>query len=143
MNKLSQLIVKLRYVILAVAFALLIPSAIGYFNTRVNYDILTYLPKDIETMQGQDILLDQFGTGAFVLYVAEGMEEKDVIQLQRKMNDVTIAAVKKAKHVGILNACLRIKMMFKDQAKFTIESEKGIGMSVIITIPADMITIAE
>ncbi len=88
MNKLSQLIVKLRYVILVVAFALLIPSAIGYFNTRVNYDILTYLPKDIETMKGQDILLDQFGTGAFVLYVAEGMEEKDVANLKSQIEQV-------------------------------------------------------
>ena len=50
--------------------------------------------------------------------------------------------VRAAKHVGILNACLRIKMMFKDQVKFTIESEKGIGMSVIITIPSDLITTA-
>ena len=88
MNKLSQLIVKLRYVILIVSMALLIPSAIGYFNTRVNYDILTYLPKEIETMQGQDILLDQFGTGAFVLYVAEGMEEKDVAALKANIEKV-------------------------------------------------------
>ena len=88
MNKLSQLIVKLRYVILIAAVALLIPSAIGYFNTRVNYDILTYLPKDIETMKGQDILLDQFGTGSFVLYVAEGMEEKDVAKLKSKIENV-------------------------------------------------------
>lgn len=88
MNKLSQIIVKLRYVILIVAFALLIPSAIGYFNTRVNYDILTYLPKDIETMKGQDILLDQFGTGAFVLYVAEGMDEKDVSNLKAEIEKV-------------------------------------------------------
>ncbi|MCR5670157.1 MAG: MMPL family transporter [Butyrivibrio sp.] len=88
MNKLSQLIVKLRYVILIAAVALLVPSAIGYFNTRVNYDILTYLPKDIETMQGQDILLDQFGTGAFVLYVAEGMEEKDVANLKANIENV-------------------------------------------------------
>ncbi len=88
MNKLSQLIVKLRYVILIVAFALLIPSAIGYFNTRVNYDILTYLPKDIETMKGQDVLLDQFGTGAFVLYVCEGMDEKDVANLKANIEEV-------------------------------------------------------
>ncbi len=88
MKKLSQLIVKLRYIILIVAFALLIPSAIGYFNTRVNYDILTYLPKDIETMKGQDILLDQFGTGSFVLYVAEGMEEKDVADLKARIEKV-------------------------------------------------------
>jgi predicted RND superfamily exporter protein len=88
MNKLSHLIVKLRYVILIVAFVLLIPSAIGYFNTRVNYDILTYLPGDIETMKGQDILLDQFGTGAFVLYVAEGMDEKDVSNLKAEIEKV-------------------------------------------------------
>ncbi|WP_035775265.1 efflux RND transporter permease subunit [Butyrivibrio sp. VCB2001] len=88
MNKLSKLIVKLRYVILIAAVALLIPSAIGYFNTRVNYDILTYLPEDIETMKGQDILLDQFGTGSFVLFVAEGMEEKDVAALKTKIENV-------------------------------------------------------
>ena len=88
MNKLSHLIVKLRYAILIAAIALLVPSAIGYFNTRVNYDILTYLPKNIETMQGQDILLDQFGTGSFVLYVAEGMEEKDVSKLKENIENV-------------------------------------------------------
>ena len=87
MNRLSQLIVKLRYVILIAAVALLIPSAIGYFNTRVNYDILTYLPKDIETMKGQDILLDQFGTGAFVLYVAEGDILRDYILPQGASRD--------------------------------------------------------
>ena len=66
----------------------------------------------------------------------DGMDEADANLLQHNMNEVTIDTIKKAKHVGILNACLRIKMMFKDQAKFAIESEKGIGMSVIITIPA-------
>lgn len=88
MNKLSQLIVKMRFIILIEAIALLIPAGIGYLNTRVNYDILTYLPKDIETMQGQDILLDQFGTGSFVLYVAEGMEEKDVAALKAGIEEV-------------------------------------------------------
>lgn len=73
----------------------------------------------------------------------DGMEESDVDTLQKKMNGVTIDMVKEAKHVGILNACLRIKMMFNNRAKFAIESEKGIGMSVIIMIPADLITTAE
>jgi len=72
----------------------------------------------------------------------DGMEEEEVALLQQRMNSVTIDTIKKAKHVGILNACLRIKMMFKDKARFAIESEKGIGMSVIIMIPADMITTA-
>ncbi len=88
MNKLSHLIVKLRYVILIAALALLVPAGIGYLNTRVNYDILTYLPKDIETMKVQDILLYQFGTGSFVLYVAEGMEEKDVATLKENIEKV-------------------------------------------------------
>ena len=73
----------------------------------------------------------------------DGMEEEDVKVLQEKMNNVTIDMIREAKHVGILNACLRIKMMFKDKAKFTIESEKGIGMSVIIQIPEDMIKTAD
>lgn len=63
MKKFAKGIVKCRVMILILAVALLIPSAIGYFNTRINYDVLTYLPKDIETMVGQDILLDQFGVG--------------------------------------------------------------------------------
>lgn len=52
-------------------FLLLIPSAIGYMKTRINYDILSYLPGQIETMKGQDILLDEFGTGAFSFVVVE------------------------------------------------------------------------
>jgi predicted RND superfamily exporter protein len=88
MKKISHIIVKLRYLILLVAIGLLIPAVIGYINTRVNYDILSYLPKDIETMKGQDILLDQFGTGSFVLYVTEGMEEKDVAALKAKIEQV-------------------------------------------------------
>lgn len=73
----------------------------------------------------------------------DGMDDKDVSTLQERMNNVTIDTIRKAKHVGILNACLRIKMMFRDQARFAIESEKGIGMSVIITIPLDLITKSE
>ena len=73
----------------------------------------------------------------------DGMDEEDVAALQDKMNNVTIDMIREAKHVGILNACLRIKMMFKDKAKFSIESEKGIGMSVIIQIPEDMITTSD
>ena len=69
----------------------------------------------------------------------DGMEDDEAKNLERKMNCVTIDMIKNAKHVGILNACLRIKMMFQNRAKFTIETEKGIGMSVIITIPQDLI----
>ena len=88
MKTFSKGIVKLRYIILIAAIALLIPSAIGYFNTRVNYDILSYLPKDIETMKGQDILADDFGTGAFSMCVVEGMDLKDVAKLKEKIEGV-------------------------------------------------------
>ncbi len=88
MLKLGEKIVSARVVILILGFVLLIPAAYGYIKTRVNYDILSYLPKDIETMVGQDILVDQFGTGAFSLYVVEGMEDKEVSALKSKIEDV-------------------------------------------------------
>ena len=88
MIKFGKTVVKLRIPILILSFLLLIPSAIGYFNTRVNYDILTYLPKDIETMKGQDILLDEFGTGAFSFCVVDGMEPKDISAMREEMAQV-------------------------------------------------------
>ena len=69
-------VVKFRIPIFILSLLLLIPSLIGFIHTRVNYDILSYLPKDIETMKGQDIMADQFGTGAFATFVVEGMEFK-------------------------------------------------------------------
>ena len=54
------------------------PSVLGYLHTRVNYDILSYLPENIETMKGQDILVDEFGTGAFSTFVVDGMSNKEV-----------------------------------------------------------------
>ena len=77
-----------------------------------------------------DLILEVEDTG-------DGMAEDEVKVLERRMNYVTLDMVKKARHVGILNACLRMKLMFDEKARFTIESEKGIGMSVIITIPQD------
>ena len=81
-------VVKCRYLILIVSILLLIPAAIGYFKTRVNYDILTYLPEDIETMEGQDILVEEFGTGAFSMCVVEGMADKDISKMKEKMEAV-------------------------------------------------------
>lgn len=81
-------IVKYRAVILMISILLLIPSALGYLNTRVNYDVLTYLPKDIETMKGQDIMVEDFGTGAFSMFIVDGMEDKDVVKLKEKIEKV-------------------------------------------------------
>ncbi len=81
-------VVKHKIAILVIGILLLIPSALGYFKTRVNYDILTYLPKDIETMKGQDILVDEFGTGAFSMCVVEGMSDKDISKMRKQMEEV-------------------------------------------------------
>ena len=88
MKGLGKAVVKFRIPILIVAFVLLVPAAIGFFRTRVNYDVLTYLPKEIETMKGQDILVDEFGTGAFSFFITEGMEDKDVAALKQKIEGV-------------------------------------------------------
>lgn len=88
MKKIGKGVVKCRVMILILSVLLLVPSAIGYFNTRVNYDILSYLPSEIETMKGQEILKDEFGIGAFSLCVVEGMEDKDVCSLEEKMEEI-------------------------------------------------------
>ena len=88
MIKFGKGVVKHRVLILIISFALLIPAAFGYFNTRVNYDILSYLPGELESMKGQDILVDEFGTGAFSLCVIEGMEDKDISTLREQITDV-------------------------------------------------------
>ena len=81
-------VVKYRVLILILGVLLLIPSVFGYLNTRVNYDVLTYLPDNIETMKGQDILVNEFGTGAFSMFIVDGMEEKDVAELKEKIEKV-------------------------------------------------------
>ena len=88
MKKFGKVVVKLRIPILVLSFLLLIPSVLGYFNTRVNYDILYYLPSDIDTMQGQDILLDDFGKGAYAMVVVDGMNKSNVSKLVKKAEGV-------------------------------------------------------
>ena len=81
-------VVKYRVLILIGSVLLLIPATLGYLHTRVNYDVLTYLPDDIETMQGQDILVNDFNTGAFSMFIVDGMEDKDVSALKAKIEQV-------------------------------------------------------
>ena len=88
MRKISQKIAKSKILILIIAFILLIPSAIGYFKTKVNYDILSYLPNDLETRQAQKILKDEFNCGSLVMLIVEGMENKDVLKLKDKVSEV-------------------------------------------------------
>ncbi len=88
MKKLGERIVKARHVILIVSILLLIPAAIGYFNTRVNYDLLYYLPDGIDTMEGQDILMDEFHAGAFGIVMVDKMDDNNVSKLIEKMKKV-------------------------------------------------------
>lgn len=88
MNKLSREIVKLRIPILILSILLLIPAGIGYIKTRINYNVLDYLPKEIDTMKGQDILLDEFGKGAYATVVVENMDAKDLTKLENKIKAV-------------------------------------------------------
>ena len=88
MKKIGKAIAKGRYLIFILALALLVPSAIGYLNTRVNYDILSYLPESLETVSGQDIMVDEFGMGAFSMVIVEGMDNKDAAALEADLETI-------------------------------------------------------
>ena len=98
MIKFGKWVVKNRILILILAFTLLIPSGISFINTRINFDILSYLPGEIETMKGQDILVDEFKTGAVSFIVIENMKDKDVETLSEKIS--TLEGVKKVVWYG-------------------------------------------
>ena len=88
MVKVGKKIVKFRVPILILSIILLIPAVWGYVNTRINYDVLTYLPEDIETMQGQEIMTNDFGIGAFSMLMVDGMEDKEIVKLKEKVETV-------------------------------------------------------
>ena len=88
MVKAGKWIAKHRVLILIVSALLMIPSFFGIVNTRVNYDLLSYLPEHLETVKGQDILVDEYGMGAFSMVVVEDMELKDVQKLEEKFSEV-------------------------------------------------------
>ena len=88
MVSLGKWIAKHKYLILLIGFLLLIPSFYGMIKTRTNYDILSYLPDTLETVKGQDIMVDEFGMGAFSMVVVEGMELKDVQKLEDQFSEV-------------------------------------------------------
>ncbi|WP_138296448.1 MULTISPECIES: MMPL family transporter [unclassified Clostridium] len=88
MIKFGKAVVKLRIPILILAVILLIPSVLGILGTRINYDMLDYLPEDMDTVKGQNILLEDFGKGAFSLVMVEGMPTKDVSALKAQMEQV-------------------------------------------------------
>ncbi|MEG0777956.1 MAG: MMPL family transporter [Oscillospiraceae bacterium] len=88
MQKFGHAVVKHRKLIIILSLILLIPSVFGMFSTRINYDMLDYLPKDMDTAKGQEILLNDFGKGAFSFVIVEGMDTKDVVTLKKNIEKV-------------------------------------------------------
>lgn len=88
MYKLGKGVVKFRIPIVILAILLLIPSTLGMIKTRINYDILSYLPEDIDTMKGQEIMLEEFGKGGFAFVILDGMDDKDVSALKEEIAEV-------------------------------------------------------
>ena len=84
----GKTVVKLRHAILVLALILIIPSAIGMVKTRVNYDMLSYLPSDMESVKGQDLLMDEFHKGGFSILVLENMKTDDVTKLKKDIEKV-------------------------------------------------------
>lgn len=88
MVKIGKWIAKHKKLILLIGILLLIPSYMGMAATRINYDVLSYLPDTLETVKGQDIMVDEFGMGAFSMIVVEDMEMKDVSALKEQVESV-------------------------------------------------------
>ncbi len=88
MISIGKWITKHKNIILIIAVLLLIPSGFGYLQTKVNYDVLSYLPKSLETVKGQDVMVDEFGMGAFSMIVAEDMSMKDAAQLEKDIESI-------------------------------------------------------
>lgn len=88
MLKFGRTVTRKRKIILIIGLLLVIPAAIGYFNTGVNYDVLMYLPDSMETVKGQDVLLDEFNKGGFAMVMVEGMDKKDVSAMKKDIENV-------------------------------------------------------
>lgn len=110
--KFGKWITRHKALVLISAFILMIPAAIGYVSTRINYDVLSYLPQSLETVSGQDTMVDEFGMGAFSMIIVEDMEKKDVAELKDKL--------KKVEHVSDV-------LWYDDAMDITVPMEKFSG----------------
>lgn len=136
MIKFGKKVVKFRVLVLVASFLFLIPSVFGYLNTRINYDILSYLPGDIETMQGQDILLEEFGTGAFSVCVVPGLGDKEISVLEGELKDV--AHVKDVLWYGSITDLTVPVEMLPGDLKETLKSRETGSSLMIVTFDTSM-----
>lgn len=131
MIKFGKWVVKYRVLILILSVVLLIPAGIGYFHTRINYDILSYLPGEIETMEGQDILLDEFGTGAFSFIIIENANDQDIEELADQIDDVD--HVKKVIWYGtVADLSIPRELLPDDAYDFFNNSDAGSQLMVVM-----------
>ena len=93
MHKFGKLVCKYKKIILLIAIILLIPSAIGMAKTKINYNILVYLPDDIETVEGQNILIDDFQMGAYTIILLDDMPEKQILKLEDEIKSMDSVAM--------------------------------------------------
>ena len=93
MKSFGQIIVKYRKIILIIGILLLIPAVMGFIKTRVNYDILVYLPEDIETVQGENVLKDDFGMGSYSVVILENMKNKNILELEEEVKKIDQVAM--------------------------------------------------
>lgn len=130
MKKFAEKIVQFRIPILIISLLLLIPSVIGFLNMRINYDILYYLPDDIETMEGQDILMDEFGKGAYGMLVCNGLDSADAIKLADRLEEVDHVA--DVICYDSLTGGEIPKEMLPDEIKDVFYSDDGEGMLMFL-----------
>ena len=116
MVKTGKWIAKHRILIVLIGILLLIPSVIGTIKTRINYDILSYLPESLETVKGQDVMVDEFGTGAFSMVVVEDMPLKDVQKLKNKGLPVA---------TGVFQADMQVALVNDGPVTFMLEKHCG------------------
>ena len=88
MYTIGKVICKYRKIILVVSILLLIPAIIGMKATRINYDILVYLPDNIETIKGENILSEDFNMGAFSMVILHNMQTKDIVKLESEIKKI-------------------------------------------------------
>jgi len=130
MEKFGKVIVKLRIPILILSILLLIPAGIGYVNTKVNYDIMYYLPKDIDTMKGQDILLEDFGKGAYAMVVVDGEHQDQVSTLVKQIEGVDHVA-KVISFSGATGDSIPVEFLPKKIRNYFYNDESGATMCAV------------
>lgn len=123
MKKIGEAIVKKKWFIIILTMILLIPALIGYVKTDINYDILVYLPSDIETIKGENILTDDFNMGSFAMVVAEDLPSKEVIKLEEKFKN--IATVQKVVSIDDLTGTTIPVQILPSKVKESLQNDNG------------------